>query len=407
MQELLTDEQAAQIWAGDTASLTNLDNKGDDAKDIKPVLENDVSEEEEKENKEDVSKPIDSDELTKALSGILEEDEEGDDISVEDEESEESSKEDEKKEIKKTGRKPSDIVSLVNQLVEDEELRGFDEGEVKTIEEAKELIKLNLKEKENEASDKWWETKVSNYSPQIQAILHYAEQGGTDVTPLLSAIAQVEEVVQMNPETEEGQIAIVDEVLKLKGFDEEERKDQIETLKDLDKLKTKAEKFLPELNKMKEKRVQMILQEEEERQKEAQEASRVYMNTIKNTLDKDSIAGISLRKEDKAKVFESLALANHTSLNGKKTNAFIKRLEDLQFGKNADYEKFLNIVYHAIDEEGFMEKLTTKIKNNLTENTVKKLKSSKSTNPNTNEEIETTEIKRNTISKNSFRNPYK
>ena len=34
------------------------------------------------------------------------------------------------------------------ELVEKEELFGFEEGEVKTIEEAKELIKLNLKEKE-------------------------------------------------------------------------------------------------------------------------------------------------------------------------------------------------------------------------------------------------------------------
>ena len=396
MQELLTDEQAAAIWAGETSSILNLEE--DSKKEIKVE-----DKEEETVEVEEVKLPFTEDDITKALSGELpEEDDEEEEV----EEVKKNTKEKEETAEKKAGRKPTDLVNLINQLVEEEELSGFEEGEVKTIEDAKELIKLNLKAKEESSSDKWWESKVSNYSPQIQAILHYAEQGGEDVKPLLNAIAQVEEVVQLDISTEDGQVAVVTEVLKLKGFDDEEIKDQIETLKDLDKLKIKAEKFQPELNKMKEQRVQMILAEEEERNQEAKEASKIYLNTIKSTLDKDDIQGFKLQREDKAKIFESLAVANHTSLNGNKTNNFVKTLEELQFGKQANYDRFLNIVRYTVDEEGFMKDLKQKIKNELAEVTYKKLKSAKTTTPTSEEEAETV-IKKNTVSKNTFKNPYK
>lgn len=395
MEKILTDDQAAAIWSGDTSSLLNFSDSNEPVEPLKT-----------EENEDTPPVIISDEEITKALHQAVEEDEDEDDEPIENlaDDTKPELKTDEKR---PKGRKPSDLISLVNELVEKEELFGFEEGEVKTIEEAKELIKLNLKEKEKVSSEKWWEEKTKSYSPQIQAILHYAENGGQDVSTLINAISKVEETVSLDLEDESGQEEIVRQVLKLKGFDDEEIKDQIETLKDLDKLKAKAEKFFPDLEKMREEQVSMILQEEELRNKQAKEASRNYINTIKTTLDKDNVGILKLEKDDKAKIFESLALANFTSLSGNRTNAFVKTLEELQFGKNANYEHFLNIVHFAVDKDGFLDKLKNSLKNELTETTVKKLKTAKTSTPTSDEDSYTAPVKKNVIARDTFKNPYK
>lgn len=383
MQTILTDDQAASIWAGDTTSLLTLEDQVPKPVDTKTTEEESI--EDKDKDKEKEVEVVTEDEITKALNGDVLEDED------------ENSK-----------LNDNMLSQSIKELMDEEVLKGFeDDVEISSKEQLKELIKLNLAEAKEESSDTWWNEKVSNYSPQIQAILHYAEQGGQDVSTLLNAIGQVEEVVNLDVETEEGQKAIVDKVLKMRGFDDEDRKDQIELLIDTEKLKAKAEKFLPELNRIKEDEVRQILIEEEERKESALEASKQYLNTIKSTLDKDVIKDVKIEKSDKAKIFESLALANHTSLSGNKTNNFVKTLEELQFGKNADYERFLQIVYHAIDPEGFMEKLKTKLNSELSVETVLKLKKSKNTTPSSEEEIESNVRKNKLSSKNTFKNPYK
>lgn len=129
-------------------------------------------------------------------------------------------------EEKKTpGRKTSDLVSMVNDLVEAKDLFGFEDGPVKTIEEAKELIKLNIEQTKKTNDTDIWQEKIKTYSPQVQAILHYAEQGGSDVTPLISAIAEVERTTNFDLETENGQEQIISEYLKFTGWAEEDIKD--------------------------------------------------------------------------------------------------------------------------------------------------------------------------------------
>lgn len=306
----------------------------------------------------------------------------------------------------KPGRKSSDLVSTINQLVAEELIFGYEDGDVKTIEEAKELIKSNLKEREKVSFDKVWEEKIKTYSPQVQAILHYAEQGGSDVTPLLSAISKIESTAELTLDTAEGQEAIVREMLHSKGFDADEIKDQIETFKDLDKLKAKAEKFLPELNKVKEREFQRILKEQEDQKAQALEASRVYLQTIQNTLSKDTIKDVKLKREDKAKIFEALAYPKYNSLGGGQTNGFVKALEDLQFGQKSDYEHFLNIVRYTVDPEGFVKDIRESVKTEVTAEQVKRLRTAKTSSANTEDTIQGNGPARKTIQRSEFKNPF-
>jgi hypothetical protein len=421
--QILTDDQAAAIWSGDTASILDLtptDTKKDPPKDT-PIDTKVVPDD----KKVDTTLKTDKNKLPVTDTDLNVWDANADPDSDADGDSDEldtqtqSSKEDKSGASDnqgtpgepKKGRKPAEIVSLVNQLVEEEVLSGYandkDEIEpVRTIEEAKALIIENLKLKESKTEEDVWKTKIKSYSPQIQALLHYAEQGGQDISTLMGAIAQAEEASDLTLENEEGQTEIIRQTLKLKGFDDDEIKDQIDTLKDVNKLKSKAEKFLPELTKMQEKRVEMILQEQESRRKEAEDASRIYLTTVQNTLNKDKVGALSLQRQDKAKIFEALAVPKYRSLNGTPVNGFIKSLEEMQFGKNADYDHFTNIVHFAVDKEGFINKLKEELKAELTATTIKKLKTSKSTSANAQDEETSNPQKKNVITRDKFRNPY-
>jgi hypothetical protein len=413
--QFLTDEQAAAIWAGDTASILNFDGGAPQTTDTTadPVETPDPN-----------ADPATTDPKPNMIT-----DEDINNVWVEDgkEEDEEDSANPpaptnadpapanpSEQDSSKRGRKASDLVNMVNQLVQEEVLFGYEDdkgsvAEVKTIEEAKELIRENLKYKEDSAVDIAWKKKVETYSPQVQAILHYAEKGGQDVAPLLHAIAEVEKSSEINPEEESGQEEIVRQVLKIKGFDDEEIKDQIDTLKDLDRLKAKATKFLPELNKMKEQRIQMILQEQEQRDLQAKEAAQIYLQTVQQTLDKEQVGPLKLQREDKFKIVEALADAKYKSISGYKVNEFVKSLEELQFGKNSNYEHFLNIVHFAIDKDGFIERLKDTIKSEVAGETVKRLKTAKTSNPNSGQDNNTTSsdsTRKNVIPKSGFKNPY-
>lgn len=291
-----------------------------------------------------------------------------------DETLEETTETDETKEKAKPGRKPADILSFVTELVTSGELLPFEEGELKTLDEAKELIKLNLKHSKDTSIEEVKEELKASYSPQIQAILHYADRGGRDITPLLSAIAEVEKTADIDIEKESGQISVLTEYLKIQGWDEEDIKEEIETAKDLDKLKSKAEKFLPKLNQMKSERIEMIMQEQEEKDREVEETRRTYLTTIQDTLKQEQLGDLKLSRQEKSKLWNAVADISHTSFNGTPTNAFYKRLEDAQVGKTADYQHFLSIVYHTIDPEGFKEHLLEELRTKVSADTAKKLK---------------------------------
>lgn len=400
MPEFLTDEEAAMIWSGQTASIAG----------VEPAATTTVEKAPETPPAEEPIKKeilISDDDITNIFSSESTEEEDEDEEEIEEVEETTTTTEATTTEPKKAGRKPVDLLSVVSQLIEEEVLQPFEEGtELKTIEDAKDLIRLNLQSRESITEDQVWESKVKKYSPQVQAILHYAEQGGTDIAPLLKSIAEVETTVDLTLDSEKSQEEIVRQVLRIKNFDDEEIEDQIATLKDLDKLKAKAEKFLPELKNMKQQQLTMLMQKQKERQDEAAEATRTYLTTVQETLSKDAVKGVKLQREDKAKIYEALAAARHTSLNGVPTNGFVHSLEEMQFGKNADYELFLSVVHHAVDPEGFMEKIRASLKNEVNADTVKKLKSSKSTTANTEESFENKPSKKNVITRSTFKNPF-
>lgn len=308
--------------------------------------------------------------------------------------------------VVKTDEKKTDFISAVTDLISNGDLIGYEDGaEIKSIEEAKELLRLNIQEAKKSGFEDVWKEKVESFSPQVQAILNYAENGGKDIIPLLNAISKVEEVSNFNIDTEEGQEQIVKEFLKIQGWDDEDIKDEIETAKDVDKLKAKAEKFLPKLDQMHQQRVEQMMIEQEEAEKEAEQARQNYLTTIRTTLSKEKLADIKLGREDKAMLWDSLTDIKYKSWSGQPTNKFFKKLEEIQAGKTADYDHFLEIVHMTIDPKGYKEKLKEQLKTETTVETARKLKIDQKRNSNS-ETLFEEEQKKPTIQRSGFKNPF-
>lgn len=302
-------------------------------------------------------------------------------------------------------KKPIDFLEAVNELVTKGDLVGFDDGAIKSLDEAKELIRLNVQEAKKSGFEDIWKEKIESFSPQVQAILKYAETGGQDIMPLLNAISQVEKVSSFNIETEEGQEEIIREYLKVQGWDNEDIKEEIETAKDLNKLKTKAEKFQPKLDQMHQQRVDQMMTEQMEAEKEAEVARQNYLGTIRTTLSKEKIGDVKLGRQDKAMLWDGLTDIKYKSWSGQSTNKFFKTLEELQAGKTADYDLFLEVVHMTLDPKGYKEKLKAELKTAETVETARKLKVDQKRVSNS-ETLFEEEQKKPTISRTGFRNPF-
>lgn len=309
------------------------------------------------------------------------------------------------KTVVKTETKSGDFLEAVNELVTKGDLVGFEDGVIKSLDEAKELIRLNVQEAKKSGFEDVWKEKIDSFSPQVQAILKYAETGGQDIMPLLNAISQVEKVSAFDIETEEGQEDIIREYLKVQGWDNEDIKEEIETAKDLNKLKIKAEKFQPKLDQMHQQRVDQMMTEQAEVEKEAETARQNYLSTIRTTLSKEKVGDVKLGRQDKAMLWDSLTDIKYKSWSGQSTNKFFKTLEELQAGKTADYDLFLEIVHMTVDPKGYKEKLKADLKTAETVETARKLKVDQKRISNS-ETLFEEEQKRPTISRTGFKNPF-
>lgn len=388
----VSEDEISKILAGNVDSIITPEAPKEEKKEEKT---------EETIIKEDIVPVLPADFKWSDLEKVDEEEEEK-------EEKVEEGKPESKTEVKdegKKGRKPADFVSFINELVEAGDLLPFEDGSAKTIDEAKELIKLNLQQSKEASLDEVKKELKASYSPQIQAILEYADRGGQDITPLMSAIAEVEKTANLDPETESGQVAIVTEYLKATGQDEDEIKEYIETQKDLEKLKEKATKYLPKLNQMKTERIQAMMEEQEEQKKQIEETRKEYLGIIQETLNKDKLADLKLSRPEKHKLWSAVVDTSYRSFNGTPTNAFYKKLEELQVGKTANYDHFLELVYFAVDREGYKNKLKEELNSMASAETAKKLRvqTNKST---ANGTPASDEPKKPAVRRAQFRSPY-
>lgn len=287
----------------------------------------------------------------------------------------------EQEETKTTSGRPkvdkSGLVDTFSKLIEEGMIVPFDDEkpmEEYSMKDWKELLQANFEDRENKVKQEIPASFFESLPTELQYAYKYIADGGQDLKGLFRALSHVEEVRQLDPDTESDQEQIARQYLRTTQFgSEEEISEEIQTWKDLGTLKKKASQFKPKLDKMQEEVVHYQLQQQEAFKRQQEEAAQQYMDNIYNTLKEGQLNGVKLDKKVQTFLFTELTQPKYQSMQGRQTNLLGRLLEEYQF-VNPRYDLIAEALWLLADPDGFKTQIRQVAKNEATQDTVRKLK---------------------------------
>ena len=286
--------------------------------------------------------------------------------------------EDEEEKPKKRGRKPiTGMADIVNKLISEDKLVGFDDEkplEEYSAKDFEELIQANLDERANAVRRETPAQFFNSLPQELQIAAKYVADGGQDMKGLFKALSHVEESHQRDIKNETDQVHIIREYLGATGYGSDtEIDEEIEIWKDLGKLEQQASKFKPKLDKMQEKVVAAKLQEQEMKKKQQEQASQNYMANVYNTLKDGNIGELKVDRKVQSLIYNGLVNPAYPSISGENTNLLGHLLEKYQFVE-PNYNLVSEALWLLADPNGYKAQIMKKGETKAVEKTVRKLK---------------------------------
>lgn len=275
----------------------------------------------------------------------------------------------------------SGLVETMSKLIEEGLIVPFDDEkpmEEYSIKDWKELLEANFQERERKVKQETPKEFFESLPEELQYAAKYVADGGQDLKGLFQALAQVEEVREMNPEDPNDQEFIVRSYLRATGFgNDEEISEEISTWKDLGKLDAQAKKFQPKLNAMQEQVVQEQLARQEQMKAQQQEAAEAYVENVYEALKAAEVNGLKLDRKTQAALYTGLVQPQYPSISGRPTNLLGHLLEKYQFVE-PNYPLIAEALWLLSDPDTYRQNLMKQGKNQAVENTVRQLKTEQS-----------------------------
>ena len=242
----------------------------------------------------------------------------------------------------------------------------------------KELLQANFEERENKVKQEVPASFFNSLPDELKAAYKYIADGGQDLKGLFKALSHVEEVRQLDPDDERDQEVIARQYLRATNFGtDDEIDEEIETWRDLGNLGKKANQFKPKLDKMQEQVINYQLQQQEQFKAQQEEAANQYIDNVYTTLKDGHLNGVRLDKKTQAFLFTELTQPKYQSLQGKGTNLLGHLLERYQFVEPR-YDLVAEALWLLADPQGYKSQIMQTAKNQITQETVRKLKTEES-----------------------------
>ncbi len=283
----------------------------------------------------------------------------------------------------------SGLVEFFKKRIESNEMFAFDDYDEKkqTLDEylsslaekdMEELWQANLDNMKQEVASQTPAEFFESLPQELQYAAKYVADGGQDLKGLFAALAQVEEVRQMNPKDENDQEGIVRSYLQATNFGSpEEIEEEVTTWKDLGVLEKKAKQFKPKLDQMQEQIVQMQLAEQEQRRQQQEAAAEAYVQNVFEALRPAEINGLKLDKKTQAQLYTGLVQPQYPSISGRPTNLLGHLLEKYQYVE-PNYGLIAEALWLLSDPDSYRNELKKQGKNANVEQTVRTLKTEQS-----------------------------
>ena len=295
-------------------------------------------------------------------------------------------------EISKGGRPRTDKTGLVEFLkrrIESNEMFAFDDFDEKkqslddylgslSQKDVDELWKANVDNLKNEVASNTPAEFFQSLPEELQYAAKYVADGGQDLKGLFSALAQVEEIRDLDPKEEPDQEYIVRQYLQATNFGTaDEIEEELETWKDIGVLEKKAKQFKPKLDAMQEEIVKYHVQEQEQKKQQQEEAANAYMQNVFEALRPAEINGLKLDKKTQAQLYSGLVQPQYPSISGRPTNLLGHLLEKYQFVE-PNYPLIAEALWLLSNPEEYRGSLMKQGKNTAIEQTVRQLKTEQS-----------------------------
>ena len=366
-------------WLGAPGADSIVTPTTEEKKDQKPNIfsqgkfDTNFLDEEEEEETEDGKKDVNPEAAKTFIDDLVNVDEEEDD--------EDSSK-------SRRGRpktEKSGLVEFLKKRIESKEMFAFDDYDEKTQsledylgnlgeKDVEELWQANIDNLKQEVAAKTPQEFFESLPEELQYAAKYVADGGQDLRGLFQALAQVEQVRQLDPTNEYDQEGIVRSYLQATGFgSEDEIDEELTTWRDLGVLEKKAKQFKPKLDQMQEEYVQAQLAEQENRKMQQEQAADAYMKNVFEALRPAEINGLKLDKKTQAQLYSGLVQPNYPSISGRPTNQLGHLLEKYQFVE-PNYPLIAEALWLLSSPEEYRANLVKQGKNQAVEQTVRQLK---------------------------------
>lgn len=299
---------------------------------------------------------------------------------------------DESSDKKPAGRpktEKSGLVEFLKKRIESKEMFAFDD-----FDENKQDLGDYLGSLSEKDIDELWQANVDNMKQEVAAktpqeffeslpdelqyAAKYVADGGQDLKGLFQALAQVEQVRELDPTIQTDQEHIIRQYLQATQFGSaDEIEEEVSTWKDLGVLEKKAKQFKPKLDQMQEEMVQYKLAEQEARVQQQQEAADAYIQNVFEALKPAEINGLKLDKKTQAQLYSGLTQPQYPSISGRPTNLLGHLLEKYQFVE-PNYPLIAEALWLLNNPEEYRQNLMKQGKNAAVEQTVRTLKTEQS-----------------------------
>jgi hypothetical protein len=293
-----------------------------------------------------------------------------------------------------TGRPKSDrsaLAGYLKQKIEAGDFSAFEDWDEKkqTLDEylskqpekvLHQMLDANWESKERDLLERTPVEFFEALPEELQYAARYAMEGGQDMKGLFAALARVEQVRELDPEDEDGQVIIARNYLQATNFgSSDEIEEEIANWKEGNRLEKKAKDFKPKLDQMQKQQVEYQLAQQAEFSRQQREAAQMYVANVGYALQKGDLNGLKLDRKTQAMLYEGLTNVAYPSASGKPTNLLGHMLDRIQYVE-PNFELLAEATYLLSDPEGYRNSIRQQGKNVATTEIAKKLKADQMNN---------------------------
>jgi hypothetical protein len=271
----------------------------------------------------------------------------------------------------------SGLAELAQKMIEEGTLVPFDDDkplEEYTTKDFRELFEANFQDRENKVRENTPKEFFNSLPEELQVAAKYVADGGQDLKGLFRTLAEVEEIIELDPSNEYDQAEIARQYLYATQFGTpDEIEAEIEDWADLGKLEQKANQFKPKLDRMQEEIIANRLAEQEYKKEQQSKQAKAYQDNVYNTLAKGDLGGLKLDRKIQSMLYSGLVQPNYPSISGKSTNMLGHLLEKYQFVEPR-HDLIAEALWLLADPEGYKAKVKDQGGKAAVEKTVRQLK---------------------------------